>query len=96
MIRCTKVARMAKAVGIPCTPHISKSGLGYVYMLHFVSTLANAGPFHEFKGANVKIPLECKTSSLCSENGEVTVPSGPGLGVKIDPDFIKKHKIVQI
>jgi len=96
MIRCTKVARMARVAGMPCVPHISGSGLGYVYMLHFVSTLDNAGPFHEFKGANVKIPLECQTSSLRSENGEVTVPTGAGLGVEIDPDFLGKHVIVHI
>jgi len=93
MIRSMRVARMAQVAGMPCTPHISGSGLGYVYMLHFVSAIPNAGPYHEFKG-NTDIPLECDTSSLKSENGEVTVPSGPGLGITLDPDFVKKHKRV--
>jgi L-alanine-DL-glutamate epimerase-like enolase superfamily enzyme len=63
--------------------------------MHFVSAIPNAGPYHEFKGFNRDIPLECPTSSLESEEGIVTIPSGPGLGVLIDPDFIKKHKIVR-
>ena len=96
MIRSMKVARMAEAIGMPCVPHISGSGLGYLYMMHFVSAIANAGPFHEFKGFNKSIPLACATSSLTSAGGVVTVPSGPGLGVEIDPEFIAKHKLLTV
>lgn len=91
MVRSMKVARMAEFFNMPCTPHISGSGLGYLYMMHFVSALPNAGPYHEFKGFNSEIPLHCPTSTLSSEEGQVKVPTGPGLGVDIDPDFIKKH-----
>lgn len=95
MIRSMKVARMADALGKPCVPHISGSGLGYLYMMHFVSAIPNAGPFHEFKGFNKEIPMVCSTSDLKSHSGTVTVPSGPGLGVEIDADFISKHKVVK-
>lgn len=94
MIRSMKVARMAAARGMECTPHISGSGLGYLYMMHFVSAVPNAGAYHEFKGFNKEIPLTCATSSLSSENGVVQVPSGPGLGVEIDPAYIQKHTLV--
>jgi L-alanine-DL-glutamate epimerase-like enolase superfamily enzyme len=94
MIRSMKVAKMAQFKGKECTPHISGSGLGYLYMMHFVSAVPNAGPFHEFKGHNFEIPLECPTSTLRSENGVVKLPTGPGLGVIIDPDFIAKHQKV--
>ncbi len=50
MVRSMKVARMAHAVGKQCVPHISGSGLGYLYMMHFVSAIPNAGEYHEFKG----------------------------------------------
>ena len=26
------------------------------------------------------------------ENGKIKVPTGPGMGIEIDPDFIKKHQ----
>ncbi|MDN3686335.1 mandelate racemase/muconate lactonizing enzyme family protein [Cyclobacterium jeungdonense] len=94
MVRSMKVAKMAALKGMPCTPHISGSGLGYLYMMHFVSAVANAGPFHEFKGFNNEIPLESPTSSLSSEGGKVTVPTGPGLGVTLDPDFVAAHRVV--
>lgn len=94
MVRSMKVARMAEAAGLTCTPHISGSGLGYLYMMHFVSAIPNAGPYHEFKGFNKEIPLTCKTSSLTSEEGMISVPTGPGNGIDIDPDYVKKHRIV--
>jgi L-alanine-DL-glutamate epimerase-like enolase superfamily enzyme len=95
MIRSMKVALMAHELGKKCVPHISGSGLGYLYMMHFVSALPNAGPYHEFKGFNTELPFECPTSSLESEGGVVTVPSGPGLGVTIDPEYIARHKLVE-
>jgi L-alanine-DL-glutamate epimerase-like enolase superfamily enzyme len=95
MIRSMKVARMAEVFDKLCVPHISNSGLGYLYMMHFISAVPNAGPYHEFKGFNTEIPHECKTSSLKSEEGVVTVPTGSGMGLEIDPDYISKHTPVK-
>jgi len=96
MIRSMKVARMAQAFGKTCTPHMSGGGLGFLYMIHFVSALANAAPHHEFKGLRTNVEFECKTSSLEVEDGKLKVPTGPGLGVDIDPDFIAKHEVVKV
>jgi len=93
MIRSMRVARMAEAMGKPVNPHIS-GGLGYLYMMHFVSVLPNAGAYHEFKGDNRDLPLECKTSSLLIEDGIIKVPTGPGSGVDVDPDYLKKYVVV--
>ena len=96
MIRSMKVARMAEAAGKICTPHISGEDLGYVYMMHFISAIPNAGPFHEFKGFDQDMPVSSKTSSLKSNDGKFKVPTGPGLGVDVDPGYITKHKVVQM
>jgi L-alanine-DL-glutamate epimerase-like enolase superfamily enzyme len=95
MIRSMKVARMAKAFGKDCTPHMSGGGLGYLYMMHFVSALSNACPHHEFKGLRTNVQFECKTSPLSVVDGKVKVPTGPGLGVDIDADYVKKHQLVK-
>ncbi len=94
MVRSMRVARMAAARDKLCVPHISGSGLGYLYMVHFVSAVPNAGPYHEFKGLNEELPFECPTSDLTSKGGKVKVPTGPGAGITIDPDFLNKHKPV--
>jgi L-alanine-DL-glutamate epimerase-like enolase superfamily enzyme len=94
MVRSTRVARMADAAGLKVIPHISGRGLGNIYNLLFVASLPNAGAHHEFKG-NPRIPVTSDTSSLESRDGEIVVPTGPGAGVEIDPDFISKHEIVR-
>jgi len=97
MVRCVKVARMAAAVGKQCIPHISSTGLGYLYMMHFVSSIPNSGPHHEFKEFNNDLPYTCATSTLRSDdNGTIKVPTGPGVGVEIDPDYIKKHEVMRV
>jgi L-alanine-DL-glutamate epimerase-like enolase superfamily enzyme len=96
MVRCMQVARMANALGKQCIPHISATGLGYVYMMHFVSAIPNSGPYHEFKEFNSELPYHCPTSSLRSDSsGVIQVPTGPGFGVDIDPDFIKASTVVK-
>ena len=90
-IRCTRVARMAAAAGMPCTLHLSESGFAYLNILHFASYVADPGLFQEFKG-ETGIPFECDTSPLTCKNGIVRCPSGPGFGIKIDPDFVRKFK----
>ncbi len=94
MVRAMKVALMAKAFGKSCTPHMSGGDLGFLYMMHFASALPNAMPHHEFKGFRTNIDFECKTSPLQSVNGVVKVPTGPGSGVDINPDFIEKFQVV--
>jgi L-alanine-DL-glutamate epimerase-like enolase superfamily enzyme len=97
MLRSVKVARMANHAGMSIVPHLSGSGLGYLYVLHFVSAIPNAGDYHpNSRDQNNPIPVECKTSSLQVENGRVKVPSSPGLGVEVDPDFVTRHKPVEV
>jgi len=95
-IRSMKVARMANAFGKTCVPHMSGGGLGYLYDIHFVSAIPNAGPHHETHGLRTHVPFECPTSTLKIMNGKIKVPTGPGLGIDIDPEFTKKHQVVKM
>ena len=94
LIRSMKVARMAAAAGLACTPHMSGGGLGFLYVAHFASCIANAGAHQEYKGEDDTLPVHSATSSLESEKGMLTVPTGPGLGVEIDPAFLAKAQLV--
>ena len=88
-IRSMRVARMAHAAGMLCTPHMSGSGLGYLDAAIFASCIPNPVPFTEYKGS-ADIPVTSETSSLKVEGGMVRVPSGPGFGVTIDPAFVRE------
>jgi L-alanine-DL-glutamate epimerase-like enolase superfamily enzyme len=94
LIRSVKVGRMAAAFGRSIVPHMSGGGLGFLYNSHLVSVLPNAGAHHEFKGLKTEVPFQCRTSPLKVVGGKIKVPTGPGLGVDIDPEFIKKHQPV--
>jgi len=80
MIRSIRVARMAALAKIPTTVHIS-GGFGFVYMLHFASCVADIGSYQEYKLGTEKFgswfdpPIRVK-------GGRMTVPVGPGVGIK--------------
>ena len=80
MIRSVRVARMAQVAKMPTTVHIS-GGFGFVYMLHFASCVPDIGRYQEYKLGTEKFgswfdpPISVK-------NGKMTVPSGPGVGIK--------------
>jgi L-alanine-DL-glutamate epimerase-like enolase superfamily enzyme len=75
---------------------MSGGGLGFLYDYILVSVLPNAGEHHEFKGLDTPVIYECPTSPLKIVNGKIKVPTGPGMGVIIDPDFINKHEVVKV
>jgi L-alanine-DL-glutamate epimerase-like enolase superfamily enzyme len=80
MIRSVRVARMAQVAKIPTTVHIS-GGFGFVYMLQFASCVPGIGRYQEYKLGTEKFgswfdpPISVK-------DGKMTVPSGPGVGIK--------------
>jgi L-alanine-DL-glutamate epimerase-like enolase superfamily enzyme len=92
-IRCMRVARMAAEAGLPCTLHMG-GGLGYLDALHFMACIPNALAYQEYKGPS-GIPVTCATSSLEPKEGVVRVPSGPGFGYTVDPDFVRKAVAVK-
>jgi L-alanine-DL-glutamate epimerase-like enolase superfamily enzyme len=100
MIRSLQVARMAEAAGAEVSPHMSANGLGYLYMLHMVAATPAAGKFHEFKMFNTRdpngtmIPMESKGAPFTCVDGVIPAPTGAGLGIRIDPDYIKSHKVL--
>ena len=99
MTRTMQVARMVETAGLTITPHMSGGGLGFLYMLHMVSVCPAAYDYHEFKmfvtrDANgTIIPIESTGDPFESEAGKIKAPTGPGLGVRIDQDYINTHKL---
>lgn len=99
MVRTMQVARMVEAAGLKITPHISEGGLGFLYMLHMVAVCPAAYEFHEFKLFEAKdangtvIPYTPKAGPFESRGGVIKAPQGAGLGIVIDPDYIKTHTV---
>jgi L-alanine-DL-glutamate epimerase-like enolase superfamily enzyme len=88
LVRAIRVARMAHAAGLTCDTHISGTGLGFLYMLHFVACIPNAGAFQEFKSFDGKIPLDAPANCLRPERGRLVSPPGPGFGIELEPKWL--------
>ena len=95
LIRSIKVARMAEVAGLETQPHMSGFGLGFLYVLHYASVVPNAGAHLEYKGEKDQIPYHCSTANLKPANGILEIPSGPGLGIEIDPEFVSDSELVE-
>jgi L-alanine-DL-glutamate epimerase-like enolase superfamily enzyme len=96
LIRSMKVARMAAAFGKSIVPHMSGGGLGFLYNIQFVSAVPNAGEHHEFKSFQTNVRYECKTAEMKVVDGKIKVPTGPGFGAELDPDWVRKHQPVKL
>jgi L-alanine-DL-glutamate epimerase and related enzymes of enolase superfamily len=93
-IRSMKVALMGHAFGKTCVPHMSGGGLGFIYNVIFVSSIPNADPHHEFKNFTTNVIYECPTAPPKVINGKMKAPTGPGMGVVFDPEFVEKHQVI--
>ena len=80
MVRAIRVARMAEAAQLPITLHIS-GGVGFVYMLHFASCVKNIGRYQEYK-LGTETYGSWFDPAIKVKDGKMTVPSGPGIGIK--------------
>lgn len=85
LIRSARVANMAELAGMPTTVHIS-GGFGFVYMLHFASRTKDIGRYQEYK-RSIDVFGDWFDPPLSVTEGKMTVPKGPGVGIK-DPGYV--------
>jgi len=79
-VRSIRIARMPAALGRDCTPHISGTGLGFLYMLHFAACVPHIGPHQEFKGG---LPRG-RSRAAAPARGRRACLSGDGGGERLD------------
>jgi L-alanine-DL-glutamate epimerase-like enolase superfamily enzyme len=92
--RTLRVAKMAAAAGLPCTPHSANLSMVTVFTMHLLRAIPNAGKYLEFsiegedyypwqEGLFTHAPYDVR-------DGHVTVTDEPGWGVEIDPAWLKR------
>ena len=87
LVRAIRVARMAQAAKLPITLHLS-GGAGFVYMLHFASCVENIGRYQEYK-LGTETYGSLFEPAIKVKDGKMSVPSGPGLGIKDLKDLLR-------
>jgi L-alanine-DL-glutamate epimerase-like enolase superfamily enzyme len=95
LTRALRVAAMARAAGLPCTPHSANHSLVMVFTLHLVGAISNAGPYVEFSiEPDRDYPWQVGMYEPRPEvvDGMVSIPAGPGWGVEISPEWLSRSE----
>lgn len=92
--RTLRVARMAAAAGLPVTPHSANLSMVTLFTMHLLGALPNAGKYLELsiEGPDYYPWQEglFRASPYAVEGGHVTIPSEPGWGVEVAPEWLAK------
>ena len=97
LTRALRVAALADAVGLPCTPHAANQSLVLVFTLHLLAAIENAGPYVEFSiEPDDYYPWQAGMYEPRPRvvDGMVEIPAGPGWGVEISPDWLARAERV--
>jgi L-alanine-DL-glutamate epimerase-like enolase superfamily enzyme len=83
-----KIAALAQAANRPIAPHSFYFGPGLAATLHVAATLGGSAPV-EFPTGEHETPF--LTRPIAAAGGWVEVPTGPGLGVEINEEAIRRY-----
>jgi L-rhamnonate dehydratase len=88
-----QVARLAEEAGIDLVPHSWLTDLLTAYSLHLIGTLARP-QFVEFNVSQSSLTRGvCGGALALNSDGTVTIPSGVGLGVEVDEEFVAARRV---
>jgi L-alanine-DL-glutamate epimerase-like enolase superfamily enzyme len=94
LIRAKRVARIAHKLGKSIVPHNTQTGATSVNILQFASCTENAQPLMEYPWRAPQKAPSWYTPDFKITNGKIKVPTTPGMGLEIDPDYLAKAKVV--
>jgi D-galactarolactone cycloisomerase len=89
------IATRAEAAGTPVVPHVWGTPVAIAASLQLIATFdGQAEPWLEFDNSSNPLREDLGVDGFdVSDDGRVSVPDGPGLGIEIDPDGLEKHRI---
>jgi L-alanine-DL-glutamate epimerase-like enolase superfamily enzyme len=88
-----RIAELARSYGLETVPHAWKSGIIKAASLHVNAVLPDA-LFQEYCIADTPINTALTRERLpIDDDGFVAVPTGPGLGVSLDPDVVERYRV---
>ncbi|MGA3235346.1 MAG: mandelate racemase/muconate lactonizing enzyme family protein [Bryobacteraceae bacterium] len=93
--RAARVARMARKANMWICPHNTQTGAASVNILQFAAATPNIGPYMEYVHRSEAKPEPWYKPNFTIKNGVIPLPTGPGMGLEFDPDFVKKAAIVK-
>lgn len=90
-----QIASLAAEASIDLVPHSWLTDLLTAYSLHLIGTLTRP-VFVEFNVSQSALTRGvCGGALTLNEDGTVMIPTGRGLGVEVDEDFVAAHRVNQ-
>lgn len=97
---CKKIATLAQAHAIQCVPHAWGTAIGLAATLQYLGSLPECPPclfpippMLEYEQTFNPFRDDLSVEPIVHEDGFVKVPTGPGLGIEINPDIIEKYRV---
>lgn len=94
---CKKIADMAAAFGVRYVPHVWGTGIGLAAALQLIAVLPHTPPRHtprepllEFDRSEHPFRQAVLTAPIEHVRGWVDIPTGPGLGIEVDRDALRR------
>jgi L-alanine-DL-glutamate epimerase-like enolase superfamily enzyme len=87
-----QIADMAQRRGIDCVPHAWLTDLLKAASLHLNAYLMDS-LYLEFNVASASLLNQLCKEKIGMIDGYISVPSGPGLGVEVDPTMVEKFRV---
>lgn len=87
-----RVADRARIANIPVVPHVWGTPIALAASLQLIATLPGA-PWLEFDTSSNPLREDLAVDPIRADNGTVSIPNGPGLGVDLDRDAIEQYRI---
>lgn len=89
---CMKIANLANAWGFPVALHCFGSAIKYAATLQMLGSISNAC-FLEWNMNHCPLKTDIVEDPIVVDNGMVSIPDRPGLGVVLREDEIQKYSI---
>ena len=96
LIRAKRVARFAEQSGATIVPHNTQTGQNSVFILQFAACTKNIGSFMEYPWRRPQTTPSWYKPDFKIVDGKIKAPKTPGMGLEIDPDYLKQASVLKI
>lgn len=97
---CKKVIDMANAFGVRCIPHVWGTGIAVATALQVLAVVPHTPPglmpiepLLEFDRSEHPYRMAVLKDPIVPVSGWVEIPTGPGLGIEVDRDAVRRYGI---
>lgn len=90
---CRKIAALASAGHLTCTPHVFSSAVCIAANLHLLASIPNGGWLEFDQNPNALREELILRPFRIDSRGRVPLPENPGLGIELNSDVIERYRV---